>query len=760
MLASELKAVIQELIMYKDYHVRDLAEKMICSIFNGHPYEHPIIGYKHDLWSLNRDSLVNFYKKHYAPNNATLVIVGDVDPELAFKNVENNFKDIKPNKDYKKLEHYVPQDLMRKSVELYRDIEQPVILLAYHVPGSKENKAHLLDVISMILGEGRGSLLYKKLVDKEKLVTSISSFVWDFMDGGLFFIEYKPKKLDNVSLINKLIQEQVDSVSLGNISDKDLLKAVKKIESDYFSLLETNQKTAEVIGSTYLATGDENYIDTYLSKLESKNLKNDIKNIACDYLISSKCNIGKVLPVSETDKKYWERLQKISDQEDQRILFGRVREIPVEPPVHAENVLVKDYSDFNFPSYQSFVLKNGLEVLFFNNPGNPKIDLILDLKADQKYDPKNKSGISNFVSKMLCEGTNKYSKEELFDELETYGMDLGSSSGYITLSLLSADLPKGLEIINEVLANSCFDEKSIEKVRLQIKSNLKSYWDNPKAFIDQLSKDLIYGEHYYSNPVLGTKETIDSISKSDLLGFYKQFISPKGARLAIVGDLSKYNLQDLLDKTLGNWAGDYIPDLKYPEIKKLNSKELNYPINRDQVVLAFAGNSIDRHHEDYDKLLLFNQIFTGGTLSSMSSRLFQLREKSGLFYTIGGSITKGSGEEPGMSYISTIVSLDRLKEAEKAIKDTINNTVGTITDEEFKQAQDGMANSLSNLFESNSQIASMFLFLKEHNLPKDFFDKRVSQLASISKQEMENTAKKYLDADKMHIIRAGRVDKI
>ena len=105
-LNSELKAVIQELKMYKDNYTASLIENLISTTFQDHPYHHPIIGYKQDLWSLTRDSLINFYNHHYIPNNATIGVDGDVDHEQVIEIANKNFGHIKPDWRYKKEEFY------------------------------------------------------------------------------------------------------------------------------------------------------------------------------------------------------------------------------------------------------------------------------------------------------------------------------------------------------------------------------------------------------------------------------------------------------------------------------------------------------------------------------------------------------------------------------------------------------------------------------------------------------------------------------
>ena len=162
-------------------------------------------------------------------------------------------------------------------------------------------------------------------------------------------------------------------------------------------------------------------------------------------------------------------------------------------------------------------------------------------------------------------------------------------------------------------------------------------------------------------------------------------------------------------------------------------------------------------HEDYDKIVLFDQVFAGSTLSSMSTRLFNLRQQSGLFYTIGGSLVYGSGVQPGMILIKTIVSNDRVDEAQKAITKEIDTAIDTLTDEELQGAKRVLINSFDDLYEANEQKASTFLFLKKYNLSFDYFEKRVETLQKINVKEIQIAVRKILSSDKLVVIKVGRV---
>jgi len=272
-----------------------------------------------------------------------------------------------------------------------------------------------------------------------------------------------------------------------------------------------------------------------------------------------------------------------------------------------------------------------------------------------------------------------------------------------------------------------------------------------------LIRERIYAGHPYSKNILGTQETVKKIQRSDLVDFYKKYITPHGSTLAIVGQLKDHDVRSIVERVLGAWQGPEVEETSFPALSVQQSEVIDYPINRDQVVLCFAGLSIDRNNEDYDKLILFDQIFGGGVLGSMSSRLFQLREQSGLFYTINGSLTAHSDKQPGMVLVKTIVSVDRLKEAEQVIKATIDTAADTIHPNEFAEAKSAIVNSLANYFEANSSVANAFLFLEKYNLPNDYFDTRAAALDKIKVEDMQQAVKKVLRNDTLFTLRVGRI---
>ena len=755
-LNSEMKAVIQELKMYKDNYVSYLVDEMLASIFAGHPYHDPVIGYKHNLWSFHAKDLKNFYEKHYVPNNAVLVVVGDVEPEEVFALAEQEFGDIPADYSYDHESFQFTPDIVSKDVTLYRDIQQPVATSVYIIPGSSAGKDSIVDVISWILGDGKSSRLQRRLVDELQLVTSLAVYHVDLFDHALFGILFEPKNVDDITGIHKIIQEEIDDLVRNGFKPGELERAVKNAQVRLYDTFQDLQQQATDIGKYYLATGNPDYIFTYLQEPLDV-IGKDVIHLCSQYMRAAVMHKGLVLPITETEKKHWVTLQEESDAQDNVILSSRERDSSVEPANYAKNVTVAKSKDFKFPRARKILLENGSTLLYCQNSTTPKIDVLIDFKMRYYADPGQQQGLCNFMNRLVMEGTTHYTARELADALESHGISCRAFPGGISLSMLKTDFHYGLGLLREILEYANFNPESIEKVREQILSDIKSFWDEPSSFVGQLVRNIIYKGHPYSSDALGCKESIMSITRDDIVDCYKKCITPDGMRIAIVGDLEGIDTEQSMKNALGSWRGNRAEETTFPSLETIKAHEIDYPINRDQIVLCIAGLSVSRTDDDFDRLYLFDQIFGSGVLGSMASRLFQLREQSGLFYTIQGGVTVQSNEQPGMVFIKTIVSLDRLKEAQQLLRELIDTVADSIEEYELQEAKRAILNALVGNFETNFGTAKSFIFLDKYNFSDDYFDVRASMIEPITVNDVQQAVKKVLRNDRLITLRIGRV---
>ena len=750
---SEVKAVIQELKMYRDDFSWTLADSLVSNIFESHPYHYPIIGYKQDLWSLQRQTLVNFYKKYYTPQNAALVIVGDVDPEKTYAQVEKDFGHIPCGADIQKPDFFVDEELQAKSITIYRDVAQATCMLAFVLPGAIAQKEFLYDLLAYLLTNGKGSRLYRILVDELELATSIHAMSYDLFDREIFFIEFKPKKESDIARIKEIILKEIHDFAHNGIPKSELRRALKLAQVDYQELLEDVQKQAYAIGKSFIATGDEEYPFTYCN-YDNDQASKEVQNLLVEYFRSTLCHEGKIVQAPESDLSYLKKLQEDSDALDTKILFGKERVSEVVDGSYVHTIEVKKLEKKTFPVAQKLVLKNGLQVLLHHNPDVDLVECILSLKANHYYDPVGQEGVGYVVSKLMLEGTMSYPGQDFITQVESYGISIAANPGQISMTMLSQDVAKGLEFLSEMVQHATLSDADFARIKSKTKSQLVQFWDTPTKCIAQVATEKVYGKHPYGYMAWGSQKSLDSLTRQQCVDFYKSMISPREAILSMVGNFDQQGVAELVEKFLqSSWQGGHIDDLIYPEIAPVHYEQVSIEKNRDQVAVAFAGLSVDRLHPLYDDLLVFNQILTGG----MSSRLFDLREQSGLFYTIGGSIVSGSGKQPGMIFIKTIVSKDRLAEAQAAIMHCLDTSVDSVNDQEFDEAKEVVINAFPTLFDSNENMAATFLFLQKYGLPSNYFENRIDTIRAMKLDDMKSAVKKYLNSSKLLCVRIGRV---
>lgn len=753
MLNSELKAVIQELKMRKDNYGGILFEDMVTAIFHDHPYHYPVIGFKQDLWNLNRNILYNFYKKHYLPNNAVLTVVGDVDPEEVFKEVEKQFGGLQPNMDYKKEEFYHGQDLVAKSVTLYRPVKNPRFSLVTTMPGGKKGNEYLYDFVAMVLANGKQSRLTKRLVDDLKLVSYIYASTHYIEDAAIFAISCEPYDMNNLEKIKAIIHEEIAHIIKEGITQEEIESVSRQVKLALATTLENYSTRVKEITRGYMMMNDEYYIFKF-ADYPLNNINQEIKECLSTYFAPNFMHQGLILPIDPQDEKRAKELQELSDIEDARILNGRERHSAVEEAKAAKDLVVPEPTHFDFPKPTKQMLSNGVKLFYHETSTSPTISGVITFKARSDYDSVELPGLYIFMAEMLLEGSKNYKGTTLAQEFEKYGIEIALNDGVWHFTCLKSDLDKALELIHELLTNVTFeDDAAIEKVRAQRINSLKRAWDEPSYFYALLVKQEIYKNHPYGKITQGTFESLQAISKQDLKDFYKKVVTHDGMRVSIVGDIASYDIQKIVEKYIGVFKGQPLEEISYPPIPQFVPKNMTYYINRDQVVLAYFAPSIKRLDPKYDMYCIFDQLFSG----SMNSRLYTLREKTGIFYSIGETLTASSDIEPGFFLIQTMVTKDRLQEAKEMISKTINEAAATLTEEEIKDAKKAVINSKINNFAKNISIASTFLMLDRFGLPDDYYDTYAQYINTITLADVQNSVKDVLKTEHISLLEVGRV---
>jgi zinc protease len=403
------------------------------------------------------------------------------------------------------------------------------------------------------------------------------------------------------------------------------------------------------------------------------------------------------------------------------------------------------------PSYgldiQHEVLGNGLTLILVERHHLPIVKATFGIKAGSLIEPEEKAGLANLTAILLTSGTKTRTEAEINEEIEYVGASLNGSGGddYITvnLSVLKKDIHLGFDLLSDVLVNPSFPEDELDKKRERVKGRLKAQEEDPGFVASKEFKKSVFGSHPYGRLVAGSAETLDKITRSDLVEFHKTFYTPNNAIMSVVGDVTVNEVKNLLERYFSKWKSREIkePSTLGPETEK--KKEMiiiDKDLTQANIVLGHVG--IRRDEPDYYAVSVMNYILGGG---GFASRLMQnIREEKGLVYDIHSffSADKYSG--------SFQIGLQTKNESantaiEEILDEIIMITEQPVSDEELSDAQAFLTGSFPMRIETSSRIAKFLVAVEYYELGIDYIDKYPEYINSVTKDDVLRVAKEYLD---------------
>lgn len=268
-----------------------LWETFVASAYLAHPYGQPTIGWMSDIENLTRTKAENFFRSYYAPNNAIVAIVGDIDAKAAIALVERYFGDIKPGKTVPPVTVVEPKQGGERRIELLAEAE-PTLVIGYHKPAIATPEDYIFDVISHILGTGRTSRLYKKLVVEKQLATEVS--VFDAPGSrypGLFLFNATPRAPHTVREVEDAILEELELLKKELVKTRDLERILNRLEYEEARRMGTNGGLARNLTEYEATTGSWRYMIEYRKKVEALTPA-DIQRVARDYFTRENRLVG------------------------------------------------------------------------------------------------------------------------------------------------------------------------------------------------------------------------------------------------------------------------------------------------------------------------------------------------------------------------------------------------------------------------------------------------------------------------------------
>jgi zinc protease len=296
---SERDVVKEERRMrYEDDPTQTMIEQMMATAFSAHPYQWPVIGWMADLENLTRDDLVQHYRTYYAPNNATVVIVGDFDSRTVLPLVQKHFGGIPRGPDVPKVGAVEPKQLGEKRVTVKREAELPAVFAGYKVPTIKDPDAFALNVLQVILSSGKSSRLYKSLVyDKQIALYAGGDYEDVSADPHLFYVYAGVMPGKSSDEVEKALYTEIERLKTEPVTDEELQKAKNQVEASFIMGQDSVFYQAMLLGQ-FETVADWRMLERYVPGVQAVK-KEDVQNVAKKYFIEENRTVGILVPVKK-----------------------------------------------------------------------------------------------------------------------------------------------------------------------------------------------------------------------------------------------------------------------------------------------------------------------------------------------------------------------------------------------------------------------------------------------------------------------------
>jgi zinc protease len=716
-----------------------------ASFPEGHPYRWETIGSMEDLEAATLEDVQEWFKAYYGAANATLVLAGDITPAEARVKVEQYFGHIPAGPPLSRLEAWVAPR-QHSSREVMQDrVARTRIHRAWNVAQRGTADAELLEVAARIFGQGKTSRLYQRLVYRDQIADSASAYPIIFELAGMFLIQADVKAGVDPAVVEKAIDEELARFLKEGPTKAELDRAKIDVESDFIRGIE---KVGGFAGKAGVLAECEVYDG----------------NPGC-YRQSLAIQKG------STPAEVRAAAQRWLAQGDHTLLvvpFGQYKTAEAQVDRKAGVPQVADFPEIDFPTLERARLKNGLEVVLASRPGIPLINVELLFAGGSAADRGRPMGTASFTYGMLDEGAGGLDPLQIAEKADLLGAQIyaagGLDFGYAGLSALSARIDDSLDLLATLVREPEFPEKEIQRVRKQWLASIAQEKTQPFGVGLRVLPPLLYGEgHPYAIPFSGsgTEDSIQSLTRDDLVAYHRDYVRPDNARVLVAGDTTMAAILPLLEKHFGTWQAPASPRpaLEVQSVE-LPAQPRVYLIDRKEApqTLILAGLlAPSTMAPNATEIGTMNSILGG----SFTSRInMNLREDKHWSYGAGISLSGARGQRPWFVYAP--VQTDKTGESIAEIRREIAEYLGDkpATAEEIDKIKARDVRSLPGAYETIGAVQGALRGILQFDRPDDWVQGSKARVEGQSAEGIQAAAREVIRPDSLTWVVVGDLSKI
>lgn len=738
-------------------------EQLYHTLFpKGHPYYAEVIGSHADVESARLAEVRDFHQKFYTPNNATIAIAGDFDPNALRALLMKWFGPIPAGPKVEQPTVVTPPILSQRRVTVTDTVQLPQVIIAWLTPPAFTPGAYSIRAAAYALAGAKASRLDEALRFKTQTAQEVSCYASALTLTGItvcYMVARPGVKLEDLEATFwiELAKFQKDGPTAEELEASKALDVTGKIIG--LQKLGGDDGVADTLNEYNQYTGDPGFLSKDIAMIEATTVAST-KSAASNYLSKDSAVVVYCVP----GKKVLDDVPRSPADTDAGVKFVN----PYSPEFEASQQWRNTKPEpgpapvLHLPAPVEFKLENGLDVFVIEDHALPMLTAEVVSRAGSENDEPGKSGLASLTPEIMDNGTVTRSLVKLSSDQERIGAWIVESttmdSGAIAMSVLTSYAEKGMDLLADVAEHPAFRVEDVERNRNERLINIAREVDDVKSMALRVGPKLVFGDQAYGWSSDGTSDSIAALTPADINRFYADHYGPHDSALLLVGDVTRAEAARLAQKYFGKWGG---PAEKAPPIPPPPPQQPTHIVVVDnpgapQTALYAFGLGVPRSSPDADVLSVMNYTLGG----SFSSRInMNLREAHGYTYGAWSGFKKyrAGGDFVADALVRTDVTAAAAREL---IEELRKFSVRPSSPEELAAAKEALMRSLPGKFETESSIATAMSDIFIYNRPVDYYATLPSKYGAVTEADIARVAQQYLHPDQLVIVAAGDRSKI
>jgi zinc protease len=730
----------------------------------GHPYNWTVIGEMADLTGATVEDVRAFHKKFYAPNNATLVISGDINKEEVKSWIVKYFGEIPTGE---KIEKRGPMPVaLASTIKLYHEdnfAKAPQLTMVFPTVERYSKDSYALNFLGDLLAGTKKSPLYVVLVKDKKLTSRVMTRNGSQELAGSFSISVAANPNINLTDVEKAIFEGFAKFEKDGFNEEDLIRIKAGYETRFYNSFASVQGKAFQFAEYTMNTGDPEYYKKDLAATQAVTMA-DIKAVYNRYIKgknfveTSFVPKGQVNLIAEGSKN-----AGIVEEDVTKAAEVKTATTAEEPIVKTPTKLDRSFKPalgpdpgVTVPTPWKASLSNGIKVWGLAQNELPLVQYSIVIDGGHMLDKVEKAGVANLVAAMMNEGTKNKTPEQLEDAIGLLGASIRVTSGNedisVEVSSMAKNFEKTLALVQEMLLEPRWDAESFALAKSRIINTLKRNAASPDYLASTTLNKLMFGDNILAMEATGTEASVTAITIDDLKDYYNKYLSPSIAKFLVVGDVDQARVKAALSGLNLNWKPKevVIPVIKVPGAPDKSQIYFVDVPGAKQSVIAIGTPSLARTDPDFFPATVANYKL-GGSFNGIFNLI--LREEKGFTYGARSNIV--GSKNYGTFLATSRVRTNSTLESVTIFKTEMEKYRKSIPQEYINFTKSSLMRSNALRFETLGNLLSMLNTMTAFNLPDDFIKREEKFIKDLTVEKELALVNKYIDPSKMYYVVVG-----